>query len=162
MAYLIRPMDDAAARAVITWRYAPPYDVYSFNGQEAVRRFLCAPANDYHAVYAGEEAQRQLAGFCCFGLDARVPGGNYAAPALDVGVGMRPDLTGSGHGHEFVGAVIAYGAARHRPLVLRATIAEFNERSQRVFSGHGFQPVQRFERITRPPRDFVVMLRAAD
>lgn len=27
-------------------------------------------------------------GYCCFGTDARVPGGDYSADALDIGLGM--------------------------------------------------------------------------
>jgi hypothetical protein len=42
---------------------------------------------------AGEVGQ---IGFCCFGPDAQLRGGDYHEPALDVGLGLRPDLVGKG------------------------------------------------------------------
>jgi RimJ/RimL family protein N-acetyltransferase len=178
-------MTEAAARAIAVWRYAPPYDLYNLTGDNLagdnlageeveVIRFLCDPANDYYAVYGhsdnrsdgicdghgdgqrGREAEP--IGYCCYGADARVPGGDYPEEALDIGVGMRPDLTGGGRGHDFIGAVIEYGLTRYRPPLLRVTIAAFNERSQRVFRGRGFTPVRRFTRPTAAPHDFVIML----
>ena len=52
-----------------------------------------------------------LVGYCCYGLDAQVPGGEYLInmPAvLDIGVGMKPNLTGAGRGHDFVSAILEY------------------------------------------------------
>jgi RimJ/RimL family protein N-acetyltransferase len=162
-AYVVRSMTEEDAVAIAAWRYAPPYDVYNPDGDALeLIRFFCDPANDYHAVYGDSHRQRaggtELLGYCCYGADARVPGGVYPEEALDIGVGMRPDLTGGGRGHDFIGAIIAYGLTRYRPPLLRVTIAAFNERSQRVFRGHGFTPVRRFTRTTAAPQDFVIML----
>jgi RimJ/RimL family protein N-acetyltransferase len=65
---------------------------------------------------------------------------------LDVGVGMRPDLTGQGRGVGFVGAVLNYGAIIYRPKTFRATIAGFNQRSLRTFQGLGFEVKEEFIR----------------
>jgi hypothetical protein len=35
-----------------------------------------------------------VAGYACFGVEARVPGLAERPGVLDVGVGMRPELTG--------------------------------------------------------------------
>ncbi len=174
--YWVQPMMEAAARAIAAWRYAPPYDLYNLTGDnlagEEVEliRFLCDPANDYYAIYGHGDGicdghsdrlragETEPIGYCCFGGDARVPGGVYPEEALDIGVGMRPELTGGGRGRDFIGAVIAYGLTRYRPPLLRVTIAAFNERSQRVFRGRGFTPVRRFTRPTAAPHDFVIML----
>ena len=166
--YWVQPMMEAAARAIAAWRYAPPYDLYNLTGDnlagEEVEliRFLCDPANDYYAVYGysaqGKRSEAEPIGYCCYGADARVPGGDYPEEALDIGVGLRPELTGDGRGRDFVGAVITYGLTRYRPLLLRVTIAAFNERSQRVFRGRGFTPVRRFTSTTAAPHDFVIML----
>ena len=52
------------------------------------------PTNRYHGV-TGED-HSQLIGFCCFGPDARVTGFAYDEDSLDIGAGLRPDLTGRG------------------------------------------------------------------
>ena len=56
---------------------------------------------DYHYHAAHDETGR-LVGFCCFGEDAQVPGGDYSLPALDIGLGLHPDLTGRGLSHSFL------------------------------------------------------------
>ena len=62
--------------------------------------FFLAPKNGYLAVRDSEGA---LVGFCCFGFEGQVPGGDYSVDALDVGIGMRPELTGQGLGYDVCG-----------------------------------------------------------
>ncbi len=71
---------------------------------DAVKSFL-EPRYAYHAAWRRDHG---LAGFCCYGQDAQVPGGDYAAPAIDVGLGMRPDLVGQGLGDEFLRSILAH------------------------------------------------------
>jgi RimJ/RimL family protein N-acetyltransferase len=54
---------------------------------------------------------------------------------------MRPDLTGQGHGREFVGAILAYVVAGDPDARLRMSILRWNERSRRVAEAHGFSIV---------------------
>lgn len=90
MQWTFVPMNAAHAAANTTWRYEPPYDFD--NPGDDIDGFLC-PEYCYYAVTDGGG---NLAGFCCFGPDARLPGGEYSEDgALDAGVGLRPDLTGS-------------------------------------------------------------------
>lgn len=137
------PMDRTAARAIASWRYPPPYDIYDLS--PAAIPALIEPQSRYFAVYV----QGELMGLCCFGFEAQVPGGEYGLgePAfLDVGLGMRPDLVGQGRGARFAAAVICFGMDRYSPRHLRATIAAFNRRSQRTFERLGFVPVHFFVR----------------
>ena len=153
-------MNEAAARAIATWRYEAPYEVYSLNTgdeDEVVRCFL-DPANAYHAIVDGG---RRLVAYCCFGPDARVPGGEYDSLALDIGLGVRPDLTGQGLGHAFVHAVLDFARQEYAPAEFRVTVAEFNRRAQRVWKAAGFQPVQRFERAP-DSMPFVILSRRND
>jgi RimJ/RimL family protein N-acetyltransferase len=160
--YSIRPIDELAGHAIVTWHYAPPYDFYNPLGDTAEQaRFLCDPVNDYHAIYTKDDQEEVLVGYCCFGAEARVPGGDYGEEALDIGVGMHPALTGAGRGHDFVGAIIEYGIDRYVPETLRATVAAFNARSQATFLGHGFAPVQRMQSATALPVAFVILTREA-
>jgi GNAT superfamily N-acetyltransferase len=138
-------MNELHARAIAGWRYDPPYDIYNVRPGDAkgtVQVYL-DPEYAYHAILA---AEGELVAYCCFGVDAQVPGGDYHAPALDVGLGVRPDLTGQGQGGLYVQAVLEYARCAYSPPAFRVTIAEFNKRALRVWAKAGFQRVQRFGR----------------
>ncbi len=73
--YTIHPMTIMAARDMASWRYASPYDIYSIaNDAEATVEFYLDPVNRYAVV---RDRENRLIGYCCFGADARVPGGDY-------------------------------------------------------------------------------------
>lgn len=155
--FTFRPMDETAARAILGWRYDPPYDVYnpgSADTEGAVRAFL-DPHNAYYGLYDDRET---LVAYCCFGPDARVPGGDYSDEALDVGLGVRPDLTDKGRGPIFVRTVLNFGRLTWAPLTWRVTIAAFNARAQRVWAGAGFRPVHTFQR-NGDGSPFVILVR---
>ncbi len=78
-------------------------------------------------------------------------GGVYEDPsALDVGIGLRPDLTGRGMGTSVLEAILAFAQERHAPTGFRATVAAFNERSLRVCEKVGFRRDRTF--VRRDPR----------
>jgi ribosomal-protein-alanine N-acetyltransferase len=153
------PMDETAARAIVTWHYEVPYDVYNLGLEDEGQVINCFvdPANAYYAMlYLGGS----LVAYCCFGAEGQVPGGDYGDPALDVGLGVRPDLTGQGLGGTFVAAVLHFARQELAPAQFRVTVAAFNERALKVWKKAGFRPVQRFER-TYDGMTFVVLTRAA-
>ena len=157
MAYSFRPMDEEAARTFLAWRYAPPYDRYNVElaaVEDALPSFL-DPSNGYFAI---ADESDDLVAFCCFGADAQVPGGDYEVDALDVGFGMRPDLTGQGRGSALVAAIVDFAGRRFHPRAFRATVAAFNRRSQRACEKVGFHQVQTFHR-TGDGEQFVVLIR---
>jgi RimJ/RimL family protein N-acetyltransferase len=141
--FVIQPLAEAHARAMLGWHYEPPYDVYDLGGSDAdeVVKSLLAPEYAYHAILS---PGGELVAFCCFGADAQVPGGDYTAEALDIGLGVRPDLTGQGRGSAFVQAVLDFAGQTRPSPAYRVTIAEFNARAQRVWQKAGFCRVQRF------------------
>ena len=122
--------------------------------EETVQGFL----NPEYAYYALLAAGGELVAYCCFGADARVPGGDYGADALDVGLGVRPDLIGKGQGGAYVQAVLDCARRTWSPPVFRVTIAEFNERARRVWKKAGFRRVQRFRRES-DDQAFLVLVR---
>jgi ribosomal-protein-alanine N-acetyltransferase len=153
----ITPMDVAAARVVVTWRYPPPHDVYNVGDEAVAAVFLASVGSGYYQL---RDRAGELAAFCCFGAEARVPGGDYAALALDIGIGVRPDLTGRGQGMRYLGAVIDFGVAQFAPELLRLTVAAFNARAIRLYERAGFRAAQRF-RSSFIEREFILMTRPA-
>jgi GNAT superfamily N-acetyltransferase len=138
-------MEEASARAILCWRYDPPYDVYNLDPDPKGTELglLLDPDNRYYTL-ASEAGD--LEAFCCFGPDAQVPGGDYASAALDIGLGVRPDLTGQGQGLAYALAVCDYARRTFAPTAFRVTVARFNRRAQRVWEKAGFVRGQAFER----------------
>jgi len=149
-------MDRAAALEIAAWCYPPPYDLYNLSEDEETIAYALDPGNNLVAMRDGSA---QLVGFCSFGQDGQVTGGDYSQPALDVGMGLHPDLTGRGHGVAYARQVLAYARQVYAPVRFRVTIAAFNQRAQRVWMHCGFHPVQRF-RNPDNNREFVVMVSA--
>ncbi len=145
MPFTFHPIDESSARAVLAWRYPPPYEVYNedpAHSEQVVQEVL---RPDYH-YYRMAEGDDPLIAYCCFGPDARVTGGDYALEALDLGLMVRPDLNGRGRGHKFAAAVLEFAQRSFPHKVWRVTIAEFNQRAQRVWQKLGFRRVQVFAR----------------
>jgi RimJ/RimL family protein N-acetyltransferase len=122
---------------------------------ESQVRFFSDPENAYFAI---TDEQGELLGFCNFGADARVPGGDYAAAAIDIGMGMRPDLTGKGFGKQYAAAVFNFAGTRYSEKQHRVTVAEFNRRAQRLCRRFGFTTLSRFTR-TADGKPFIIMAR---
>lgn len=158
--YAIQVLTEEDVRDFLNWRYTPPYHIYNLevDDVDGTIAFFLMAENGYLAVR--DEANR-LAGFCCFGFEGQVPGGDYSLDALDVGIGMRPALTGLGLGDGFVAAVLDHAEATYAPSRLRATVAAFNRRSQRVFEKQGFHRQSSFVSTTSQPREYVILVKEA-
>lgn len=113
---------------IATWRYPGPWSVYDS---------VDAPRAD-DGFWAVEDASARLVGFCCFGQEARVPGQPESAGVLDVGLGLRPEVTGQGYGSEFARTVVAYARTVAPDATLRCVVQEWNARSRRVAEAAGF------------------------
>ncbi|MBN2086375.1 MAG: GNAT family N-acetyltransferase [Anaerolineales bacterium] len=139
------PLDEAAAQVIFHWRYDPPYDSYNYRPEEKEKemRYLTDPANRIYGIHG---LRGELIGFCSYGKDAQVPGGNYDADALDIGLGLRPDLTGRGWGPAVIGEVLAFAGRQYRPVRFRVTIASFNSRARKAWGKTGFEEKEEFSR----------------
>ena len=153
----IRPLSEEQIRIFVTWEYSEPYALYNMSTEdmESLVRFFSDPENGYFAI---TDEQSELLGFCNFGADARVPGGEYTEEAIDIGMGMRPDLVGQGNGNLYAGVVFDFAKIHYTDQQHRVTIAEFNQRAQQLCRKVGFTQVGRFVR-EKDGRPFVVMIR---
>ncbi len=154
MSITVTTLDRAAAHEIAHWRYPPPYDVYNIDGEPLALAHLLAGASGYYCLREGAA----LVGFCCFGAEARVPGGDYTAPAVDLGLGVRPDLTGRGRGRNYLDAVTEFAERELSPPALRLSVATFNARAIRLYHNAGFREAQRFDALFSQ-RPFLVMVR---
>jgi RimJ/RimL family protein N-acetyltransferase len=157
MSFTFRPLDEISAQTVIDWKYEPPYDIYNLTSPdpESTIQYLLDPENAFYGIY-GQDGD--LEAVCSFGPDGQVNGGDYTIPALDIGLGVRPDLTGQGRGSQYVSAVIDFAIHTYSPERLRVTIVAFNSRAMRVWEKAGFQVVQKFQGGWTN-MDFVIMMK---
>ena len=161
--YLFRPMNEEDAREIAGWRYEAPYDFYEMtNDPDDLAGLLDSERRqDYYAILS--EDGEDLVGFFCFGVEAQVPGGDYADDgAVDVGLGLRPDLTGRGLGLESFLAGLEFARRRLAPESFRLSVATFNERAIRVYERAGFWRAGVFKRQSNgEERPFLLMTREA-
>jgi ribosomal-protein-alanine N-acetyltransferase len=144
MLYRIHPITKQDAEDIATWQYSPPYTIYSLTPE--VVPTLLHPLNGYFSV---KDEDDRIVGYCCFGQEARVMGGEYEGGEgvlIDVGVGLHPERVGQGEGSRFVEAILHYGLQRYKTQGFRVTIAEFNKRSLKTFLSLGFKETNRFKR----------------
>lgn len=156
--FRIEPLRPDQAREILNWQYPEPYDFYdpprTRHADEYVREFL-NPVFNFHAVM---DAHGGLVGFCSFGIDGQVPGGDYSEEALDIGLGMRPELTGRGLGNNFFDSILKYAARTLNPVRYRLTVANFNRRAINLYGKFGFTLQSEFEDVhARVP--YVIMTR---
>ena len=162
MRFTLKPITPRDARAISRWRYGGPYSIY--NGDPASVDSLLRPRLLYHSVY---DEGGDLVGYFCFGEDARVSAGRRLGVyerevALDIGLGMRPDLTGRSLGEEFVQAGLRFALEAYSPLAFRLSVASFNRRAIRVYERAGFEIVESFGAPrSGGEREWVLMRRQA-
>ncbi|MCJ7548248.1 MAG: GNAT family N-acetyltransferase, partial [Anaerolineae bacterium] len=108
------------------------------------------------------DAAGELVGFCSYGVDGQVPGGDYQTEALDIGMGIRPDRTGHGHGTAYARAIVQYGVERYGTSKARVTIAHSNLRARKVWENLGFKPVSEFARAGSDRRYVILLCEARE
>ncbi len=145
------PIERQEAKEIAAWRYEGPYALYD-GDPEGFETLL---EREYR-VHAARDERGELVGFCSFGEDARVPGYEYADDALDVGLGMPPDLVGRGAGHR----LHARGARVRRKHLLTALAPGDDRGLQSAGAAHVCRlGVSRGGRFLRegPEDEFVVL-----
>jgi RimJ/RimL family protein N-acetyltransferase len=141
--------DEVAGR-----RYEPPYDFYDLASAPRDEAAMRDPARAAHHRAVLEDEGGRLDAFSYFDRHEDV---------VEVGIGLRPDLTGRGLGEPFLRAQLAYAAEQWSPLTFRLFVAVWNERAIRIYERLGFREVgretRRFELVGE--HEFLQMERAA-
>lgn len=134
---VVRSLSDEDAQQIAGWRYDGPWRVYNSRPQDGPMD----PDRGYWAVAGADDGP--LVGFCCAGVEARVPGLAEQPGLLDVGLGMDPAWVGRGHGTALGQAVLEHFRRLSGAVGLRAVVQSWNERSLRLTRGLGFVEVGR-------------------
>jgi [ribosomal protein S18]-alanine N-acetyltransferase len=156
--FSLEPMTEEVARQIAGWRYRGEHALYN-TAPDAVEEEVKTLLNPHCAYYAVWHDECGLFGFCCYGQEAQVPGGDYGVEAVDIGLGIRPDLIGRGMGADFLQAVLTHIEESEGPALLRATIAAFNGSCRRIFEKAGFHQEQVFSVAEERDLEFVVAVK---
>ncbi len=140
-----------AETIAFTWHYEGVYAFYDIEADEDdLVEFLDAEQRG-ESVFA-ITSDTELIGFVSI---ARTDD-----ETLDIGLGMRPDLTGRGGGRAFLSSILDFIEATYAPRRITLAVTAFNERAIRLYETCGFKQTGSFQQPTNGSvYDFIRMER---
>ncbi|PYI52627.1 GNAT family N-acetyltransferase [Paenibacillus flagellatus] len=151
------PMEERHGKAICEWRYPPPYDVFDWAPWEKLaersEEFAdpLVRAAQYEAVLDGSG---ELCGFAQF-----FPLEGWTR----LGLGLRPDLCGSGLGPSFVRAIVRRARERNPRNGIDLEVLASNTRAIRAYLKSGFAVADTYVRGTPTgPNEFHCMVYGGD
>jgi ribosomal-protein-alanine N-acetyltransferase len=151
----IRPLTTADVRAIETWRYPSPYDRYDLAADPGDVDIMLAAAGSGEGWFAADDAETgELVGFFEFVV---------LAGEVEIGLGLRPDLTGLGLGPAYIESGLAFARDRWAPVRFALDVYPWNERAIRAYEHGGFTRGDRYVRSFDDgnEREFLRMTRLA-
>jgi [ribosomal protein S18]-alanine N-acetyltransferase len=117
------------AEAIAEWHYPEPYSFYDWSADVDDLQELLDPALRGDAYWAVRDDSDELVGHFSF---------KTKGTAVEIGLGLRPDLTGRGLGAAFLAAGLEFAQERFSPERFTLAVATFNERAIKVYERAGF------------------------
>ncbi len=135
--YQVQPMTSRHANEISCWNYPAEYSIYSFQkNDETVNELM---NGEY---YACVDSEKHLTGYFCFGKSAQIPtteNNMYRMDALDIGLGLKPELCSNGLGSAFMKSGMEYAKKNLGATNFRLTVACFNKRAINLYMKLGFE-----------------------
>ena len=128
--YRFRQMEDEEAVEISGWHYEPPYDFYDATSDPGDLEELLDPKRRKDAYFSVFDSGGVLIGFFQFEKEGKT---------VDVGLSMKPDLTGKGLGVGYLLAGLEFARRRFSPERFTLSVAKFNERAILVYERAGFR-----------------------
>ncbi|KGX88299.1 GNAT family N-acetyltransferase [Pontibacillus marinus] len=140
MMYTFQPMTQKEAEHIAgQWHYEGKYSFYDISADEEDHEEFLDPK------------QREGKSFSVYKNGSLIGFFSFTKPepnVVDIGLGLRPDLTGNGEGQYFLEQGIDYVKDSFSPQKLTLSVATFNERAIKVYERVGFKKVQAFMQDT--------------
>ena len=148
-------MDASTAREIADeWKYPPPYDFYDMTADPEDYQEFVTPSL-WPEFFLQVRQNGELIGFLSGGI---VEGGSF----VEIGLGLRPDLTGRGLGRSFMRRNLDWIQQEYPGVEIRLSVASFNQRGIKVYESNGFHVVRHFTQATNGGEyDFVEMKHVA-
>jgi ribosomal-protein-alanine N-acetyltransferase len=135
MEFGFKRMSDEEAQAISEWRYDGPYSFYDADQDADDLEELLNPRRRGDSYYSAFDERRELVGFFHFKLEGE---------SVEIGLGLRPELTGKGLGPAFVSAGLEFARRAYAPETFRLAVATFNRRAVRAYEKVGFRPTKTY------------------
>ena len=123
-------MEDEEATQISGWHYEPPYDFYDATSDPDDLEELLDPKRRKDAYFSVFDEDGVLVGFFQFERDNKT---------VDIGLGMRPDLTGTRTRGRVSSRRARVRERRYSPERFTLSVATFNERAILVYERAGFR-----------------------
>lgn len=140
MSFEIYSMTQEQAETIaFTWHYDSEYSFYDLEAdKEDLEEFLDADKRG-NSMFAVSKDEELIAFLSIHRIDVNT---------VDIGLGMRPDLTGKGMGLEFLKAGMEFIKSEANPKKITLSVAKFNQRAINVYRKVGFEDVEIFMQDT--------------
>jgi len=152
MQWHIIPLTEEDAHQVAIWHYEAPYDFYDWDQDPEDLAELLDSQNWKETYFSVRSEQDDLVGYFSYR--------QMDHETIEMGLGLRPDLTGRGLGSAFVRLGSAFAQTHFSATRLRLRVATFNHRAIRVYQQTGFVPGEIFMQQTNGSEyEFLSMFR---
>jgi [ribosomal protein S18]-alanine N-acetyltransferase len=140
MTYHFEKMTQKEAEEIAyDWHYDGEYAFYNMEADEEDLTEFLDPQSRGETVFTVHKAE-EVAGF----ISACSPKNGVC----EIGLGMRPDLTGNGMGSGFLKAGLSFVINEFKPGKITLSVAAFNKRAIKVYEKNGFTAIDTFMQNT--------------
>ncbi len=158
--YIIKSMQKQIITKILNWKYDEPYSFYNIckDDSDYIDTIIEFISGYYYSVHNEND---DLIGYFCFGKSASLRETEQYdlykdGKVLDIGFGLKPELTGQGKGKNFIMAILNFCHERFSFQSFRLTVASFNKRAIKVYKRLGFKSVGSFKRNSDSV-EFIIM-----
>ncbi|MCR1898862.1 GNAT family N-acetyltransferase [Irregularibacter muris] len=123
------------------WKYPGVYEFYNMTSDPEDYKEIITPnlrKNNYFQVIK----ENKLFGFFV------VEKASDSDDIVDMGLGIKPELTGKGLGQKFLLEILNYIYKNHSAKIIRLGVASFNHRAKKVYEKVGFRQTKIYEQAT--------------
>ncbi|URZ86630.1 GNAT family N-acetyltransferase [Floricoccus penangensis] len=121
-----------------TWKYEEPFSFYNMTEDpEDYKELISAQGRgkNYYQVLLDNEL---IGYFCLF----------KSGDGLEIGLGLKPNLTGKGIGDQFFQIILDYINQNFKVKQINLAVAEFNKRAHKLYLNHGFKDIELYDQAT--------------
>lgn len=148
-------MNNKYANEVLNWHYNGKYSFYDieFDKEDLEEFFKKIKNNNWGNKYIALDEDEKLVGIFNYGFGDNV---------MEIGLGLRPDLTGKGIGESYIKAGIEFGKNKFKYIgkTVKLAVVAFNIRAIKVYERIGFKEVNRYmQKINDKEYEFINMIK---
>ena len=143
MKFFLKVRTEEDTKEFLTWSYDGVYSFYDNNiQQEKIDDIISLTGSD--RAFSVVNENDELVGNCEFYHYE-----DDGKKILALGVQMKPELTGKGHGTEFCKAILEQGREKLKFNYIELAVVDFNKRARKVYENIGFKKIDEFDNNIR-------------